>query len=250
VRISLPHPVFIFVHDSREAGWREMITIVMYHYVRELASSRYPEIKGLELSLFREQLTYIQRHYQVIAAIELMDAARDGRMNLLPDNSLLLTFDDGLADHYKYVFPLLQHLRLQGSFFPPAMPIQEEKVLDVHKVHFILATVKDKSRLVDEIFDYLNRKRDGWPLKSNTYYYENLAKAWRYDCAQVMFIKRMLQTVLPLELRSDVADYLFRKYVSDDERAFAVELFMSRDQLRIMVEGGCTSGTIHIRTSG
>lgn len=30
--------------------------IVMYHYVRELQVSRYPEIKGLEYSLFSSNL--------------------------------------------------------------------------------------------------------------------------------------------------------------------------------------------------
>ena len=28
--------------------------IVMYHYVRELQKSRYPEIKGLEYALFKQ----------------------------------------------------------------------------------------------------------------------------------------------------------------------------------------------------
>ncbi len=28
------------------------ITVVMYHYVRRIEESRYPEIKGLELDLF------------------------------------------------------------------------------------------------------------------------------------------------------------------------------------------------------
>lgn len=30
--------------------------VVMYHYTRDLKHSRYPEIKGLDVSLFREQL--------------------------------------------------------------------------------------------------------------------------------------------------------------------------------------------------
>jgi hypothetical protein len=40
-----------------------MLTIVMSHRVRELKRSRYPEIKGLELSLFREQIEYVRRHH-------------------------------------------------------------------------------------------------------------------------------------------------------------------------------------------
>lgn len=35
--------------------------IVMYHYVRELQVSRYPEIKGLEYSLFEQQLKFFKK---------------------------------------------------------------------------------------------------------------------------------------------------------------------------------------------
>jgi len=34
----------------------QYLTIVMYHYVRELKHSRYPEIKGLAIDDFKEQI--------------------------------------------------------------------------------------------------------------------------------------------------------------------------------------------------
>jgi hypothetical protein len=32
--------------------------IVMYHYVRDLKNSRYPQIKGLDINCFEEQLDF------------------------------------------------------------------------------------------------------------------------------------------------------------------------------------------------
>ena len=32
------------------------ITIVMYHYVRDLKNSKYPKIKGLDISFFKEEI--------------------------------------------------------------------------------------------------------------------------------------------------------------------------------------------------
>ena len=78
----------------------------MYHYVRPLARTRFPEIKGLDLEDFRAQIRYIDRHYHVISTSELI-AALDGEMDL-PENAALLTFDDGYADHYDYAMPILQ----------------------------------------------------------------------------------------------------------------------------------------------
>ena len=39
------------------------INIVMYHYVREIKSSNYPKIKGLEISGFRRQLDYLTNNF-------------------------------------------------------------------------------------------------------------------------------------------------------------------------------------------
>ena len=54
-------------------------TIVMYHYVRELPYTRYPEIKGLKTSLFKEQLLWLQKHYNFVTHLDLIDAAYNGR---------------------------------------------------------------------------------------------------------------------------------------------------------------------------
>ena len=50
------------------------ITIVMYHYVRDLERSRFPAIKGLSLERFRRQLDYIQAHYTPITVEDLLEA--------------------------------------------------------------------------------------------------------------------------------------------------------------------------------
>lgn len=36
------------------------LTIAMYHYVRDLKYSRYPEIKGLDYKLFKQQIHFLQ----------------------------------------------------------------------------------------------------------------------------------------------------------------------------------------------
>jgi hypothetical protein len=69
------------------------LTIVMYHYVRPMQESHFPNLKALELTRFCWQLDYIQRHYQVITMEEVIAATR-GEASL-PERSLLLTFDDG-----------------------------------------------------------------------------------------------------------------------------------------------------------
>ena len=44
------------------------LTIVMYHYVREIKDFAYPRIKGLEFEGFKRQLDYLESNYKIITA--------------------------------------------------------------------------------------------------------------------------------------------------------------------------------------
>ncbi len=80
--------------------------ISMYHYTRNLRHSRYPEIKGLDISLFRQQIDFMKNNFNVVNMEQVMDAVAG--KSKLPDNALLLTFDDGYIDNYTYTFPILE----------------------------------------------------------------------------------------------------------------------------------------------
>lgn len=229
------------------------LTIVAYHYVRDLARSRFPEIKGLDVASFREQLGYIRRHCEVVSAQELMAAVarvRRGEPWDLPANAALLTFDDGYSDHFDYVFPLLDEARLPGCFFPPAQAIAERKLLDVNKIHFLLASGADVRVLLGEVLRRVDEHREELGIEPEEALHARWSRPSRYDSEEVVFLKRLLQTALPGELRSRIVAELFAAHVTADESAFAEELYASVDQLRCMVRHGMyvgSHGYSHVR---
>lgn len=216
-------------------------TILMYHYVRDLNHSRYPDIKGLDITLFEEQIKYLNKYYNFITMEMLIDSIDNN--NSLPDKSVLLTFDDAYSDHFNYVFPLLDKYKIQGSFYPPVKAISEHIVLDVNKIHFILASENDKSKIILEIKNELDNYRKDYNLKSFTYYYEKLAQANRFDTADVIFIKRLLQVELNEDLRKSITDNLFEKIVGVDEESFSRELYMNIEQIKCMRRNGMHIGS-------
>jgi len=218
----------------------QQLTILMYHYVRDAEATPYPGIKARSVGGFRGQIEYVLRHYEPIGAAELVRAVRDASFRL-PRNAVLLTFDDGYRDHFENVLPILREHKLSGVFAPVARSVIEGRVLYVNKIHFILSATSDNvSRAVDELFSLVDRHRDAHGLRTNTEYWDELAHPNRFDPAEVIFIKRMLQRDLPEQLRAEITDELFRKYVTDDERVFAAELYMNRDELRAMIAAGMT----------
>jgi peptidoglycan/xylan/chitin deacetylase (PgdA/CDA1 family) len=216
------------------------ITIVMYHYVRNLKCSRYPEIKGLDISHFKEQVHYLKKHYNFISMEMLIDSIDNG--TLLPPKSVLLTFDDAYSDHFNYVFPFLNENNIQGSFYTPVKPISEHIVLDVNKIHFILAKEDDKLKIIKEIKNELNKYRDDYKLETDSFYYKNFAKSSRYDSADIMFIKSLLQFGLDETIRKIITNNLFERIVGINEEIFSRELYMNIDQLKCMNRNGMHIG--------
>ena len=115
-------------------------------------------------------------------------------------------------------------------------------MLDVNKIHFILASAKE-SELLEELYRQMDYYRgEEYSFPSNQELFQEYGKASRFDTAETVFIKRMLQTVLPEELRTVMASNLFRRFVGLEEKAFSRELYMNRDQIRMMKMAGMYIG--------
>lgn len=217
------------------------IAIVMYHYVRDLKNSRYPNIKGLDYNLFKEQIKFLKSNFNIVRMEEVIASVYEGYK--LPENPALLTFDDGYIDHFTNVFPILKEQKIQGSFFIPSRTFTEHKLLDVNKIHFILAS-SDEKIICKEIFrllDYYRGKE--YNIESNEFLFNKLAKKSRFDTEEVIFIKRLLQSELDENLRNDITDSLFKQFVNLPEDVFAKELYLNYDQIKCMKECGMFIGT-------
>lgn len=217
------------------------VSIILYHYVRDLKNSKYPGIKGLDIELFKEQITYLKKNYTIITMEQLIDSIDND--TALPAKSALLTFDDAYIDHFTQVFPILIRNKIQGSFYAPVKAVKEHTVLDVNKIHHILASGVDDSEIICEIYNLLNYYREEYKLESNEYLYAKFAIADRFDTADTIFIKRLLQKGLDEQVRKVIINRIFEKFIGISESDFARELYMNFDQIKTMVQFGMHFGS-------
>ena len=216
--------------------------ISMYHYTRDLVHSRYPGIKGLDLPFFRRQLEFFKKHFNVVRMEDVINAVQNQQKEVLPENPLLLTFDDGYIDNFTFAFPLLEEFGFQGSFFIPGKTFRTHQLLDVNKIHYILAAA-DINLLVQDVFERLVYYRGAeYPIQSNEELFKQYAVANRFDSKETIFVKRILQTVLPEKLRNKISSDLFEKYVGISEEKLAYELYMNAEQIRMMKRHGMFIG--------
>ena len=220
------------------------VSISMYHYTRDLAHSRYPNIKGLAYDLFEQQLQFFAAHFSVVTMEAVIHALEpDGKP--LPEHALLLTFDDGYIDNFTVALPLLKKYGMQGSFFIPGKTFSENVLLDVNKIHFVLASADNPKELVHDLFQLLDEARRGPEYRDildNESLYAHYAAANRFDSAEIVFCKQMLQTVLPEKLRNEITSALFARYVGQPEANFAREVYMNADQISCLKANGMFIG--------
>ena len=214
--------------------------ISMYHYTRDLKHSRYPEIKGLDVNLFREQIAFMKSNFNIVTMEQVLEAI--STKEKLPEKALLLTFDDGYADNYNVAMPILEEYGVQGSFFIPGKTFTTHQLLDVNKIHYVLASANIYNLVEDlkkEMDYYRGQEFQYAPTEE---LFAKYAVASRFDIKETVFVKQMLQTVLPEKLRNIISSKLFAKYVGVTEEQLAYELYMSEEQIRTMKRHGMFIG--------
>lgn len=211
------------------------LTAVTYHYVRDLPRTRFPRLKGLSIDAFRQQLLSLSERFEM-ATLETALAFLDGRYQSNRD-LCLLTFDDGLKEHFATVAPILAERSLQGLFFVPTVGIEEGRVLAVHKNHFLMAAVdfaEYRSSVRKELKLHCpDMALDAEPAKATATY--------RWDTPEVASLKYLLNFCTPEALRETILDRLFDRYLGDEEH-FARELYVNWNEARAMQAAGMVIG--------
>lgn len=92
--------------------------ILMYHYVSELPSDADSMRQSLTVSpeAFKNHLHYLATNNHATISVRSLHLALDYGLSL-PENAVILTFDDGYEDHYVTVYPLLLSYEMIGTFF-------------------------------------------------------------------------------------------------------------------------------------
>ena len=215
------------------------LTIVMYHYIRPIIGSEFPGIKGLEIEGFKRQLDFLEDNYSIVSSEQVIDKIIKNKK--LPPKACWLTFDDGYKDHYQYVLPELINRNLSGAFFPPRVAIEENEVLNVNSIHHILSCSDNIDKLVTDLKDLCLQL--GVTNEQIHAYYREYGVANRFDNGDTIFIKRMLQHVLPEQIRNEITSILFEKIVGIPEAKFSSRLYMNIDEVRKLVSSGMYVGS-------
>jgi len=98
---------------STEPGplYRDQVAVLAYHHLSDTDKSNVT----ISPALFRSQLEYLrQKNYHFISLRQFRHFLRGGSV---PDNAVLVTFDDGYESFYQYGYPILKELNIPAVNF-------------------------------------------------------------------------------------------------------------------------------------
>jgi len=221
------------------------VYMIMYHYVRPIKNSKYPNLKGLEINDFKKQIKWFKKNFDIIGYDDFIEIIKKKKIS--KRKKLILTFDDGYKDHYDYVLPELKKNKISGFFYPPTKIVENKIVLDVNKIHFILEKVENRKMIINDINFFL--KKYGYKDIFNMKIDIKLLKS-RYDDLETSLIKKLLQFILPKAIREKILDHLIRKYLDFSIKELSNELYINSQNLLEMQKEGMhigSHGEYHVR---
>ena len=213
------------------------IYAITYHYVREISKSKYPNIKGIEIKEFESQMRFLKKNFNILSSDEFTNILKSNSFKKKP--SVLLTFDDGYKDHFKYVFPVLNKLKISGFFFPVTSTLKRNLLLNVNKIHLILEKVFDKKKLLNRIFEEIELKTGKKPEDLKL---EALSLKSKFDDRDTVFIKRLLQFYLPKKIREKITNKLFNEIANIDNKEILNGFYLNQTEVIEMSKNNMNFG--------
>jgi len=212
------------------------LTVIMYHYVRDRGDEAEAGsgIPGMLVQTFESQLDDLAKQHTFVTWSDVRMAILGNRP--LPSSACLLTFDDGVLDHYINVFRILRRRKLSGLFF--ALERCENEGLTLpHKIHFLLAKLglPGLRDAIWEKLDSVQRERFTQAEKKYLLRYPPVSLDKRIN-----LLKSVLQRDLSTELNPLLGN-LFEECIGS-EKETARNYYLNSEQIQEMSAGGMHFG--------
>ena len=118
---------------------QKKVLILAYHGITDRQYKIAPWTQ-IHLRLFKQQMRYIKRRYTVISLKDAVDSIRYGKD--LPQNSVVITFDDGYRNNLTTALPVLEKFRIPATIFVTAGYVGSSKILPSDEVYITLLNSK------------------------------------------------------------------------------------------------------------
>lgn len=106
---------------NKNVGTSKGATILMYHHIGDT----FENYMSVPKAKFREQMKYLKQNgFNVISLDELYSYYINN--TVIPDNAVVITFDDGYTDNYTRAYPILKEFGYKATVFMITSKINQD----------------------------------------------------------------------------------------------------------------------------
>jgi peptidoglycan/xylan/chitin deacetylase (PgdA/CDA1 family) len=215
------------------------LLFVNFHHVRPHNPPDFPALHHRTLDQLRGQIRALAEVFDIVDCGRAERFIRGESETTQP--MCVLTFDDGLRDHFEHVLPILDEAGLKGMFFVNTLPWRQGTLLSVHMAHLLSARFA-YADLREEVEDAA--ARCGFASTVADVRPELARAQYRYDDERDSVVKYFINAVVPQALRAGVLDIVFRARIGDPA-PFVASHYMTPEMVRGL---GCRGHAVGMHT--
>lgn len=215
--------------------WRKGYSMkaIMYHYVRP-DNPEFPHFRHLHIDDFVKQLEYFGNEYGFVSKEEFQTSLVSG----IPANGVVLTFDDGFKDHYRYVLPQLIKHNLWGIFYIPTSPFITNKLIDVHRIHMLIGKYGGNA-IADALKGIINK---GMLSHEHVKEFHSETYSRQKNDDSTNYVKRYLNYFIDYKYRENVIDRLMSFFYPNECNMIA-DFYLTESEIEKMNNAGMVIGS-------
>ena len=198
--------------------------IINFHYIRN-KKNKYDGIHPISINEFTKILTKLKKEkYNFISPKDFITQNINHKKK-----HVMLTFDDGLKDHFR-ILNILKKFKIKGLFFVCSKPFNNE-ALDVHLIHYIRSKTSP-----EYLFGFLLKK---FPkqIKILENQKKKICKFYTYDKEKNAIIKYFFNFVVKKKILKEIITELFKtKKLS--KKKFLHKTYMNEKDLKKLIHKG------------
>ena len=131
-----------------------------YHYLHlNKQSDPFPRILGTNIDEFQNHLSMLQKNYHIISLKDALSISTGEDGFNKKNTGILITFDDGLSDHYTAA-KILSELNISAIFFIPTCILEEKLPANPTIIHYTIAVFGIEKFLKEFRESLVNNKLD------------------------------------------------------------------------------------------
>ena len=210
-----------------------------YHYIRPDNNDPFSRIMGTKITEFKNQIKMLEEKFEMISLDDVLEFTNT---KIFENNKhkMLITFDDGLSDHYNAA-KILNQFDIQATFFIPTCIMKEKLPANPMIIHYVIAKYGIE-RFLDEYRNALKKHR----LEIEKYditYVSGDDDVWK----KIAEIKNNFKYRLGYKISRAILLYIYQNSLLIDSPEILEIIHLNRKQIREMLEMGHSIG-VHTHT--